>query len=60
MERLNLRRLIPLSFTSLFLFSLAMLIGLLIQPINFGLVRYAACAFVLLSLISGAAAGSSA
>ncbi|GAT33184.1 NlpC/P60 family protein [Terrimicrobium sacchariphilum] len=55
MERLNLRRLIPLSFTSLFLFSLAMLIGLLIQPINSGLVRYAACAFVLLSLISGAA-----
>lgn len=48
MERLDRRRLIPLSFMSLFIFSLAMLVGLLVQPINSGLVRYAASAFGLL------------
>ncbi len=52
MERLNPRRLIPLSFMSLFLFSLAMLIALLIQPINSGLVRYGVCAFSLLAFTS--------
>ncbi len=55
MERLNGRRLIPLSLMSLLIFSSAMLIGLLIQPINSGLTRYAICAFSLLSLISATA-----
>ncbi len=52
MERLDRRRLIPLSFTSLFIFSSAMLLGLLVQPINSGLVRHAAGAFGMLSLAS--------
>lgn len=55
MERLDHKRLIPLSFMSLLIFSSVMLLGLLVQPINSGVVRYAICAFGLLSLASGAA-----
>ncbi|MBN8710858.1 MAG: hypothetical protein BGO12_13485 [Verrucomicrobia bacterium 61-8] len=52
MERLTSKRLIPLGFMSLFIFSSAMLVGLLVQPINSGLARLAICAFGLLSTVS--------
>ncbi len=52
MERLDRKRLIPLSVTSLLIFSSVMLVGLLLQPINSGQVRYSTCAFGLLFLVS--------
>lgn len=48
MERLDRERIIRLSVMSLLIFSSVMLVGLLVQPINSGQVRYASCAFGLL------------
>jgi len=55
MERLDRRRLLALSFTALLFFWSAMLIALLVQPINSGLVRSAVGVFLMLSLASASA-----
>lgn len=55
MERLDRRRLLALTFTALLFFSSAMLIALLVQPINSGLVRSAVGVFLVLSLASASA-----